>query len=122
MHSKCYTNLHKAGIIDYHDSPKTHNNTGEEVFDEAEMTRLPTHYYLEHSNYLLFVDEVGSNLHCDTDKNISQEKYLRSETSKYANIHSNNNECRFSILGFTVATGNAVIAVCIIKAEKLSYK
>ena len=37
-------------------------------------------------------------------------------------IQSNNNDCHFSILGFTAATGEVVMYVCIIKEERRSYK
>ena len=55
-------------------------------------------------------------------KNVRGENHVFTTRSKYATICSNNNKCRFTILKFTLAIGDFVICIYIIKIEYLTLQ
>ena len=108
-------------ILVQYNKPKPLDSTGNTCIED-EKVELLTKYELTYPNYLLTVDEVGSNLYYHYDNNISREKYISSASSNHTTIQSNNNNYRFTVLGFTSSDSKPVICTVIMKAERLSYE
>ena len=109
-------------IIIANDELNMRDSDGQIENDKDEMVGLATKHELKHPDYLLVIDEVGSNLHCDHDNNVGGEKCMFAGGYDHTTTRSNNNDCRFSLLGFTIGDGKPVMCVSIVKAEKLHYE
>ena len=121
MYDLVYKAFHNAGIITLLDKEVIYDINGKETADKSTIFSLQTKYKLIHPDYLLFIDEVSSNLHCDHDNNVGREKYIIEHSTDHTIICSKNNDYRFLLLGFTSTSGCPVLCVYIIKAETLSY-
>ena len=69
MHDKVHSNLVEARVASAQNELVMHNNAGEIADSIDNAAGLPVKYYLKYPDYFLFVNEVGSNLYCSTDKN-----------------------------------------------------
>ena len=122
MHELIYDQLTEAKIAIEHSEAKMHDEQSNIVEEESSMIGLPTKYKLQHPDYLLMVDKVGSNLHCNNNNNVHGEKYILCVSSYHATMRSNNNDCRFTILDFVSRDRKSVMCVVIIKSEQLTYE
>ena len=111
MHELIYEQFLEASIYTELIGTKICDSEGNMVNNEENMVRLPIKYKPMLPNYLLIVDKVGSNLHCDNNKDVSREKYILSIRNDDAIIRSNNNNYKFTLLVFTSTDRQPVVCV-----------
>ena len=122
IHDFIYEQFVEANIGTESMQTKIHDGEGNLVYEEDLMVGLSIKHELIHPDHLLMVDEIGSNLHCDHDYNVGGEKHVFGVGSDHSTIRINNNDCRFSLLGFSSADGQPAMFIEMIKAKRLSYK
>ena len=71
---------------------------------------------LTHPEWLLFGDEVGTELNQKDDGNVGGQKYLSLKNTR-AKVKSSNTDGRFTVIGLTAASGDVVNCVIIFAAE-----
>jgi hypothetical protein len=96
------------------------NNLGEIVQTEAEASAFKIDINNEHPEWILFEDEVGTDINQKDDGQIAGTMYCVSRGTK-ANIKSSTNSGRFTLIGLTAASGDAVMCIIIFAAEELTY-
>ena len=79
------------------------------------MYGLPSRYELLHPEYLLFVDEVGSNTDMRKDKQgnkkvITEKGFKGTQEAITTDLH-------YTVMGFTAATGDPVLCVVIFESD-----
>ena len=77
---------------------------------------------MTYPNYLLMINKVGSNRHCNHGNNAGREKYIFGNRSNHTTILSNNNNYGFVVFVFVSNNSNLIICVVIIKVRRLSNK
>ena len=91
---------------------------GNEVEEQEAFGRKCTHL-LTHPEYVLFVDEVGSNTNMTKDGNKGGEK-LACERGSQPRQQASSNDIHFTTLGFTNALGQPILCGIIITGHQLS--
>jgi len=72
-----------------------------------------------HKDYLLSFNQIGSNLCGDKNGRVGGQKLIKCHGVEKMNQRVNPNDCRYTTLAFTAATGEPVLAVIIIEGAKL---
>jgi hypothetical protein len=96
------------------------NNFGEIVQREAEALGCKIDINIEHLEWILFGDEVETDINQKDDGQIAGTMYCVSRGTK-ANIKSSTNIGRFTLIRLTAASGDAVMCIIIFAAEELTY-
>ena len=76
MYDLVFNAMNSAGVALNSDEPTWMNKKGETVKDESEAFGLKCTHKLIHPEYVMFVDEVGSNTNQKQDRNYGDEKRL----------------------------------------------
>jgi len=76
MYDEIYKDFCCGGIAVEHPEPVWRNEKGEVVESEEQAFGLKSAYELIHPDWLLFVDEVGSNTSQAKDGNVGGQLYL----------------------------------------------
>lgn len=118
MYNNVYSEMVEGGIAERLDNPVWLNKEGQIVEHEEEAFGLPTRYRLLHPNKLLFVDEVGSNTSQAKDGNMGGEKFLVLNKERPLQ-RSACKDSHFTVLGFTTASGEAVMCAIVFAAQEL---
>jgi hypothetical protein len=122
MYSLVYKQMVDAGVarnLPVEESFRT-NDSVEPVEMEAEASGCKVDINIEHPEWILFGDEVGTDINQKDDGHIGGTKYCVGHGIK-ANIKSSTNDRRFTLIGLTAASGEAVMCIIIFAAEELSY-
>ena len=85
---------------------------------EEEAYGRKTKYMLTLPKKVFFVDECRDNTLQKNDENVGRQKFLV-DPNQQALIHSAFDGCRFTVLGFTTATGQPVCCALIIACKEL---
>jgi hypothetical protein len=117
MYNHIYEEMVASGIAETLMVPVWCNQSGEEVEKDEAYGRPVTHRLL-HPNYLLFVDEVGSNTDMEGDGHVGGEVMVvgRGEVATQRAASSDNH---FTVLGFTAATGDPVMCAIIFEGDEI---
>ena len=83
--------------------------------DDDKIYGLPSQYELKHPEYVLFVDEVGSNTDMRKDKQGS--KKVIAEKGFKGTQEAITTDLHYTVMGFTAATGEPVLCVVIFQSE-----
>ncbi len=118
MYNEVYEAMVEAGIASKLDTPTWFDKSGNIVEEEGDAFGLQSKYILLRPDKLLFVDEVGSNTSQAKDGNIGGEKFLCSSGGR-PQQRANTKDAHFTVLGFTTASGNAVMCCIIFAAKEL---
>jgi hypothetical protein len=118
MYNEVYEAMVAEGIAMRLESPTLFDKSDHIVEDESDAFGLPTKYFLLRPDKLLFVDEVGSNTSQVKDGNIGGEKFL-CLTGGRPQQRANTKDAHFTVLGFTTASGDAVMCCVIFAAKEL---
>ncbi len=122
MYSLVYDQMVDAGVarnLPVEESFWT-NGSGEQVETEADASGCKVEVDIEHPEWILFGDEVGTDINQKDDGHIGGTKYCVGHGTK-ANIKSSTNGGRFTLIGLTAASGDAVMCIIIFAAEELTY-
>jgi hypothetical protein len=111
MYGRVYLQLHHMGIAETWGGKGWRYDKNNIVETEAEAYGKKTEYSLKHPEKLIMVDEVGENISQKVNGNTGDQKFMVANNSFKDN--------HFTVLGFTAATGEAVLCAITITASKL---
>jgi hypothetical protein len=116
MYDEIYKDFCCGGIAVEHPEPVWRNEAGEVVESEEQAFGLKSKYELIHPDWLLFVDEVGSNTSQAKDGNVGGQLYLCSVDGR-PQQRAATKDAHFTVLGFTAADGQPVMCSIIFAAK-----
>ena len=96
------------------------NDEGEKVDCEKDAVGHLVKVEITHPEWLLFGDEVGTEMSMKDDGHIGGTKYVTAKGTR-ANIKSSHKNGRFTVIGLTAASGDAVMCIVIFAAEELTF-
>ena len=117
MYNEVYTSLVDSGLAVKHDTPSWRNDAGE-VVNEENAVGCESEFELIHPNWLIFVDEVGSNTSQAKDGNVGGEKFLCSKQGR-PQQRAATKDTHLTVLGFTSAAGDPVMCAIIFAAKTM---
>jgi hypothetical protein len=97
------------------------NCCGDRVETEEEAFVSKIYIDITHPEWILFGDEVGTDINQKGDGQITGTNYCVG-TGTRANIKSNTNGRRFTVIGLTAASGDAVMCIIIFAGQELTYE
>jgi hypothetical protein len=118
MYEEIYKNLCTNGLAVAYPEPLWRNEKGEVVEEEEKAFRMKSKYELIHPDWLLFVDEVGSNTSQSKDERVGGQTYLCSIDGR-PQLHASTKDAHFTVLGFTAANGEPVVSAIIFAAKSM---
>jgi hypothetical protein len=117
VYQEVYQQMVESGIASKFDAPAWFDKSGNIIEEEDEAFGLKSSYYLVHpDDKLLFVDEVGSNASQANDGKIRGEKLLCISGGR---PQERAKDAHFTMLGYTTASGEAVMCSIIFAAKEL---
>jgi hypothetical protein len=116
MYDEIYKDFCNGGIAVEHPEAMWRNEKGEVVELEEQAFGLKSSYELIHPDWLLFVDEVGSNTSQAKDGNVGGQLYLCSVDGR-PQQRAATKDAHFTVLGFTAASGEPVMCAVIFAAK-----
>lgn len=96
------------------------NENGETV-DSSAGVGLKVKVQIIHPEWLLFGDEVGTDMSQKNDGSVGGQLFVTSKGTK-GNVKSSHTDGRFTLIGLTAASGDAVMAIMIFTGEELSFE
>jgi len=108
MYNKVYSHLVSTGLAVKHDEPVWCNEAGEAVSCERDAFGMKSAYKLIHPEWLVFIDEVGSNTSQSKDGAIGGQTYLCTKDGRPQN-RAATKDAHFTVLGFTAGNGEPII-------------
>ena len=97
------------------------NEKGEKVGKKIESVGLQVKIEVTHPEWILFGDEVGTDINMKDDGHVGGQKFVGAKGSRtYSN--ASHKDGRFTLIGLTAATGSPVMCICIFSAEELSFE
>ena len=120
MYTLCYQSLEEAGVAVKLDSLIHYDEHGIECTEENAFGE-PCYHQLIHPDYVLFFDECGTNLKGDKNGSYGGQKFIKKSGAQKAYSKVNSQDCRYTTLGFTAATGDPVLCVIIIQVPSLVH-
>ena len=97
------------------------NHCGDRVETEEEAFGSKIDVDITHPEWILFGDEVGTDINQKDDGQMAGTNYCVGKGTR-ANIQSNTNGGRFTVIGLTVASGDPVMCIVIFAGEELTYE
>ena len=79
-------NLLNIGFTSIYSSNIIYNTAGNDIFDKKIIKSLLIKFYLKYLEYLLFINDISSNLYCNSNNNSGIKKYTKFTTSNYVII------------------------------------
>jgi len=99
--------------------PVFFDKEGQQVLDKVKSYGCSTRYKMTHPEAVFFVNEVGDNMSQKADGNINGEKCIITKHGCTLS-HSLLNDCHFTILGFTAATGEPLCCAILNTVKKIN--
>ena len=121
MYDLVYNQMEHAGVLEKLESPQWMDIDGNIVMEEAEALGKKVEHRLKHPEYVLFVDEVGNNTNMKEDGRVGGERLLKAKGTK-ASISASTTDAHYTVLGFTAATGEAVMCAIIFAGSYTTQK
>ena len=123
MYHLVYTQMVNAGVARWlPDSEQYYvNDEGEKVESALDSVGLKVEVEITHPEWILFGDEVGTDISQKDDGNVGGQKFVSKKGSR-ANIKSSHKDGRFTLIGLTAATGDPVMCIMIFAAEELTFE
>jgi hypothetical protein len=119
MYDLVYEQMGEAGVLEDLEQPVWMNLAGDIVSSEAESFGEKVSQVVKHPEYVLFVDEVGNNTNMKDDGRVGGERLLKGRRET-AEVTAATSEAHFTVLGFTAATGEAVMFAIVFAANELT--
>ena len=117
MYNEVYAAMVIAGVATELAEPIWVNKEQEETSEEEAFGRKVTHL-LTRPDYVVFVDEVGSNLSQEGDGAVGGERKIVGRGS-VPRESASTNDTHFTVLGFTAATGQPIMCAVIVEGKTL---
>ena len=96
------------------------NSKGDKV-SKLESVGLQVKVEVIHPEYILFGDEVGTDISQKNDGHVGGQKFVAAKGTR-ANVKSSHRDGRLTVIGLTAANGDAVMAIIIFAAEELTFE
>jgi hypothetical protein len=116
MYNEVYSHLVTSGLAVKHVEPVWRNKTGDVVPCEKDAFGLKSAYELIHPEWLVFIDEVGSNTSKAKDGAVGGQTYLCTRDG-HPQQRAATKDCHFTVLGFTAANGEPIMCAIIFAAK-----
>jgi hypothetical protein len=116
MYMLIYDELCQAGVAIRQPTLQYYNIKGDLLPSADGSFGLPTDVDLICPDYLLFVDECGSNTDMQKDKQQGKQRVI-AEKGFRGTKEAITTDLHYTVMGFTAATGEAVLCVVIFKSE-----
>ena len=94
---------------------------GEQTESENDAVGLKIKVEITHPEWILFGDEVGSNISQKGDGHIAGQKIVTVKNTR-ANMKTSHKDEQFALIGLTAACENPVMAIVIFAAEELLFE
>jgi hypothetical protein len=117
MYDEIYAAMEIAGVATGLAAPVWVNKDQEETSEEEAFGRRITHL-LTRPDYVVFVDEVGSNLSQEGDGAVGGERKIVGRGS-VPRERATTNDTHFTVLGFTAATGEPIMCAIIVEGKTI---
>ena len=117
MYDEIYAAMEIAGVATGLAEPVWVNKDQEETSKEEAFGRRITHL-LTRPDYVVFVDEVGSNLSQEGDGAVGGERKIVGRGS-VPRERATTNDTHFTVLGFTAATGEPIMCAIIVEGKTI---
>ncbi len=114
-------NLCTVGMACEHPEPVWRDENGKVVESKEEAFGCKSEFELIHPEHLIFVDEVGSNTFQTKDGQVGGQTYLCTADGRPQN-RAATKDAHFTVLGFTVATGEPLLCAIIFAAKTLKQE
>jgi len=118
MYNEIYSHLVTSGLAVKHDEAVWRNAAGEVVLCEEDACGMKSCFELIHPEWLVFVDEVGSNTSQAKDGAVGGQTYLCTKDGR-PQQRAATKDCHFTILGFTAASGDPIMCAIIFAAKTM---
>ena len=96
------------------------NENGETV-NCSEGVGLKVKVQITHPEWLIFGDEVGTDISQKNDGSVGGQLFITTKGTR-GNVKSSHTDGRFTLIGLTAASGDAVMAIMIFTGEELSFE
>ena len=96
------------------------DKNGERVASEAESAGCKVTIEITHPEWILFGDEVGSDVCQDDDGQIGGQTYVVARGSR-AGIKSSTKTSRWTTIGLTAASGDPVMCIIIMSGKEMNF-
>jgi len=116
MYQEIYKDFCSAGVACEHPEPLWWNEKGEIMEKEDEAFGCKSQYELIHPEWVLFVEECGSNTSQAKDGQVGGQTYLSSRTGR-PQQRAATKDAHFTVMGFTAASGDPVMCAIIFAAK-----
>jgi hypothetical protein len=117
MYNEVYSNLVASRLAVKHNDAIWRNAAGD-VVPENESLGCQSAYELIHPEWLVFVDEVGSNTSQTKDGRVGGQTYLCMKEGR-PQQRAATKDAHFTVLGFTAANGKPLMCAIIFAAKSL---
>ena len=122
MYNLVYEQMINAGIARRLSESEEYwiDENGEKVSSEDNAVGMKVKIEITHPEWLLFGDEVGTNISQQDDGHVGGTKFVVEKGSR-ANQKSSHTDGRFTAIGITAASGEPVMAIIIFSAMELNF-
>jgi hypothetical protein len=118
MYDAVYENMVDAGVAIKLDHEVMFDKDGNETDDKTKMHGGPTRYKLIKPERCVYVDETGCNTNCKNDGQIGVQRIIMSKNQIEGGRSSASTDLHFTVLAFTLGTGEPIMCAAILKSEK----
>ena len=112
--------MDKAGVLEKLQEPVWMNALGVIIESVDEAFGMKVTHNVKHPNYMLFVDEVGSNTNMKGNGNIGSKRLLKAKGSQ-ARVLAATTDVHFTVLGFTAGNSEPVMCANVVTSHELRY-
>jgi len=117
MYNEVYNSLVTAGLAVKHNEPVWRSAAGDIVPEEIAFG-CKSAFELIHPEWLVFVDEAGSNTSQTKDGNVGGQTYLCTKEVR-TQQRAATKDAHFTLLGFTAANGKPIMCALIFAAKAM---
>ena len=121
MYTEIYSHLVTAGLAVKHDEAVWRNEAGEVVLCKEDACGMKSCFELIHPEWLVFVDEVGSNTSQAKDGAVGGQTYLCTKDGR-PQQRAATKDCHFTVLGFTAASGDPIMCAIIFASKTMKQE
>jgi hypothetical protein len=93
------------------------NSEGDKVERQEDSVGLKVTIEITHPQWIIFGNDVGTSIDQTKDGHVGGQRFVVQKGTR-ANIKSSHKERRFTVIGLTVASGEAVMCIVIFAAER----
>jgi hypothetical protein len=121
MYDDVYEQMVVSGVAEKLSMPAYFDKNGNET-TSSNAFGLPTHYKLIHSNYVVFVDECGSNTNQKDDGYCGGEMFVLPSESSDGGMKGSCTNLHFTVMCFMSGNGEEIMCAVILNYEKEAHK